>query len=207
MRDALHRPMVAPPSIDRARALDTALWVFIAVAGVLFALFLAAYAMRIQAPDWTPIALPSRLWAGAAALLAASVLLELGARAARAGRLERARGSVLAAGAAGAAFLLAQTWAWQALLEAQVGLAAHPAASFFYLLSGLHGVHVIGGLIAWSLVAPPLWSTDPREATAGAWRVALCARYWHFLLVLWGVLVAALGWVTPELVRAICGWD
>jgi cytochrome c oxidase subunit III len=207
MRDALFDAPPAPAPIDHARAMGTALWVFIGVASALFALFLAAYAMRILAPDWTPIVLPARLWAGAAALVAASALLELGARAARARRLTQARGCLLGAGAAGAAFLVAQTWGWQALLDAGIGLASHPAASFFYLLSALHGLHVIGGLIAWSVAAPPLWSADRSEAVGGAWRVALCARYWHFLLVLWAVLVAALAWTTPELVREICGLD
>jgi len=44
-----------------------------------------------------------------------------------------------------------------------------------------------------------------RHAARAAWRIALCARYWHFMLAVWLVLFALLGWVTPEVARFICG--
>jgi cytochrome c oxidase subunit 3 len=65
----------------------------------------------------------------------------------------------------------------------------------------MHGLHVLGGLAAWAWTVHAAWP-DP---AAAAWRIALCARYWHFLLAVWGVLFALLGWVTPEVARAICG--
>ena len=46
---------------------------------------------------------------------------------------------------------------------------------------------------------------DRADPARVALRIALCARYWHFLLVVWALLFAALGWMTPEIVRFICG--
>jgi cytochrome c oxidase subunit 3 len=102
------------------------------------------------------------------------------------------------------AFLGSQLWAWQTLLDARVMLAGNPAASFFYVLTALHGLHVIGGLVAWGATAQAAASpaAEPRRL---ALTIALCARYWHFLFVVWVVLFAALGWLTPEFVRFICG--
>ena len=179
----------------RARAVGTGLWLFIGVATTLFTLFIFAYGMRmVDAPDWSPIRLPGPLWLSTGLLLAGSVLMHGAARAARAGVQPRARRLLMAGGIAAMAFLGSQLWAWQALVDARVMLAGNPAASFFYVLTALHGLHVAGGLLAWS-------AADP----TAAWRVELCARYWHFLFVVWVALFGALGLLTPEIVRAICG--
>jgi len=189
---------VLPQAADdatRARAVGTGLWLFIGVATTLFSLFLVAYAMRMRdAPDWSQIALPWQLGLSTALLLAGSVLMHSSGRAARSGQQVTARRLLIAGGVVAMAFLGAQLWGWQALIDARVVLAGNPAASFFYVLTALHGLHVLGGLVAWSAATP-----------AQAWRIALCARYWHFLLAVWLVLVAALGWLTPEIVRFICG--
>lgn len=192
------------PAVPRERVVGTALWCFIGVASTLFALFLTAYAMRMDgAADWTRLALPPQLWLSSALLLAGSVLMQFAASAARGRWRARARRLLLAGGAAAVAFLGVQLWAWDALLDARVALAGNPAASFFYVLTALHGLHVLGGLVAWSVAAQAL-ATDEEVHTA-ARRIALCARYWHFLLAVWAVLFAALGWLTPEIVRVICG--
>jgi cytochrome c oxidase subunit 3 len=79
----------------------------------------------------------------------------------------------------------------------------NPAASFFYLLTAMHGLHVIGGLVGWTVTARGALRGGGTARVAEL--IALCARYWHFLLAVWIVLFAAVGWLTPELVRLICG--
>jgi cytochrome c oxidase subunit III len=106
-------------------------------------------------------------------------------------------------GALAFAFLAVQAWAWMALQSAQVVAVGNPAASFFFLLTALHALHVMGGLLAWG-VALRAQARDA-DVRATAWRVRLCARYWHFLLAVWVVLFAALGVLTPELVAYLCG--
>jgi cytochrome c oxidase subunit III len=165
------------------------LWVFIGVASMLFSLFLTAYAMRMdRAQDWTALAMPGQLWLSTALLGGGSLLL---ARAARDGATLLLTGAGLCA----LAFVASQLWAWQALADARVSFTGNPAASFFYVLTALHGLHVAGGLIAWLRVL-----RRPAQQ-----QIALLARYWHFLLVVWLVLFAALGWLTPDVVAFICG--
>ncbi len=186
-----------------ARAAGTGLWVFIGVASTLFALFLVAYGMRMDSGDWSALALPRQLWLSSALLLVGSGLLQGASVAAQAGRWPRARGWLWAGGACALAFLASQWWAWQALHATRVTLGGNPAVSFFYLLTAMHGLHVLGGLAAWAVTAQLAWErADPDRV---ALRIALCARYWHFLLLLWVVLFAAIGWLTPEIVRLVCG--
>ena len=186
---------VAPP---RAAAVGMALWVFIGVASTLFALFIAAYVMRMdQGGDWTDLALPWQLALSTGLLAAGSLALHAAAGAVRHGAPAAARRDLLLGGGCALAFVLAQGWAWQALLALQVRPQGNAAAGFFFLLTALHALHVLGGLAGWALALHGL-ARQP-------WRVALTARYWHFLLLAWLVLLATLAGITPQVVRFVCG--
>lgn len=204
------------------------LWFFIAVATSLFSLFIVAYAMRMDAPDWNRIALPWQVWPATALLVAGSVAMARAARIARqasrhlvvSGVAPGAVGSTGVAvrsdetalapafralrwgGVAAIGFVLFQLWGWQALVAANVLPAGNPSSGFFYMLTAVHGLHVLGGLAGWGVA---WWA--PHHGLAATWRLRLCGRYWHFLLAVWLVLLAALGWLTPAIVRAICGTD
>lgn len=186
----------------RNGAAGIALWAFMGVAGSLFSLFLSAYVMRMDGTDWHPIAMPWQSWLSTALLVAGSIALQQASTAARAARWRQADTLLLAGGGFALAFLAVQLWAWQVLLSSQVTLTGNPAGSFFYLLTAMHGLHVSGGLVGWALTARRAGRGDRARL---AWSITLCARYWHFLLALWVVLFAALGWLTPEVVRFICG--
>lgn len=194
----------ADPAPDPARSAATALWLFIGVASTFFSLFVVAYGMRMDAPDWSPIAMPAQLWLSSVLLVAGSVLMQRAGAAAAGGAAASMRPLLIGGGVAAAAFVGSQLWAWQVLIDQRVFLAGNPAASFFYVLTALHGLHVLGGLVAWSVAAQAL-STPAAELPGAAWRIVLCARYWHFLLALWVVLFAVLALLTPEIVRFICG--
>ncbi|MDG0833376.1 bb3-type cytochrome oxidase subunit III [Pelomonas saccharophila] len=176
-------------------AQSVALWVFMGVATALFSLFGVAYVMRLSASDAVAIGLPWQLWLSTGWLLAGSVLLQQAAWRAQGGQAPRA--PLLAGGACTLAFVATQAWAWQALLGARVSFTGNPAGSFFYLLTALHALHVAGGLAAWAWVL--------RSPGQAPWRIALCARYWHFLLLVWVVLFTALGLIDPEVAGRICG--
>jgi cytochrome c oxidase subunit 3 len=192
---------------ERDEILSTALWAFIAMATSLFALFIASYLMRIQSSDWHPIALPRQLWLSTALLLAASAAMHCAGYAARRWHGSALRKLLLGAGLCMFAFLAVQSWAWQALLANQVSAVGNPAASYFYLLTAMHGLHVAGGLIAWAIVAR---GARQRSLAALPWlgsarRIGMCARYWDFLLLAWLALFATMSGLSGELIRFVCG--
>lgn len=188
---------------DRRSAADIALWVFIGVATALFSLFLTAYVMRMDSTDWSPIAMPQQLWLSTALLVAGSLLMHLAGARAGSASWRQAYILFIAGGVCAMAFLCVQLWAWQQLLANRVPMAGNPAASFFYLMTAMHGLHVAGGQVAWAASMRGVWrgATDAHVAR----RIKLCARYWHFLLGVWLILFGTLGWLTPEAVRLICG--
>ena len=72
-------------------------------------------------------------------------------------------------------------------------MTGNPANSFFYLLTGLHGLHILGGLVALARAAPAAWSGAGSAKLR--LRLELCVAYWHFLLFVWlCLLVLFTGW-------------
>lgn len=201
------KPDIHAPNLERSAVLSAALWVFILVASTLFALFLVAYAMRMRSADWSQFVMPWQLQLSTALLIITSLCLQLAGKMAVQSKLAQVRSLLWAGGASALAFLVVQYWAWQALLASGITGTGNPAASFFYLLTAMHALHVFGGLLCWLLVLRFVLRsvTASPDDMASIWRVRLCTRYWHFLLLLWLVLYAALSWLTPELVEFICG--
>jgi cytochrome c oxidase subunit 3 len=89
-------------------------------------------------------------------------------------------------------FLVGQIYAWRELTAAGHFMATNPADSFFYLLTGLHGLHLLGGLFVWAKATMNAWQEpDPDDVEKAAGlrvSIELCSVYWHYLLLLWLVL-------------------
>ncbi|WP_404285723.1 cytochrome c oxidase subunit 3 [Microvirga sp. RSM25] len=169
------------------------LGIFLAVVGSLFALFFSAYAMRMQLPDWRTLPIPAILWLNTAMLVLSSLALHGANRAVGRGEMPELRMGLLAAGISALAFLSGQLLAWRQLTGEGYLLAANPANAFFYVLTGVHGLHLLGGLVALGRTTEKAWCETTTEPL---WlSVELCATYWHFLLLIWLVFLSVLtGW-------------
>ncbi len=166
-----------------------AVWIVLATVIMLFAAFSSALLIRRTAADWLPIALPPVLWLNTALIVAASLTLER-AKAAEGKRTVR---WLLAAAVLSLLFLGGQLAAWQALVRQGVYVPTNPHSSFFYILTGLHGLHLLGGLafLGWAAVRA-VGGPALRQAVSIRESVSLCATYWHFLGGLWIYLFAVL---------------
>ena len=166
------------------------LGVFLAVVGTLFALLISAYFMRMQVADWAQMPAPKLLWFNTGVLILSSVALQYAQVAARRGRMEDVGYGLIAGGLFAFTFLVGQFFAWQQLNAEGYFLAANPANAFFYLLTGVHGLHLLGGLVALGRTADRVWRSFEVNQVRSS--VQLCAVYWHFLLALWLVLFSLL---------------
>jgi len=166
------------------------LGVFLAVVGSLFALLISAYALRTSGTEAQPLPAPQLLWLNTGVLVLSSAALQLAYMAAKRGEIDFTRAALFAATVFALAFLGGQLLAWRQLNAAGFYLAANPSSSFFYLITGMHGLHLAGGLVGLGRISARAWS----GAAAAQFRlgVGLCAAYWHFLLLLWLVLFALL---------------
>jgi len=90
-------------------------------------------------------------------------------------------GGILTAG-----FLAGQYIAWQQLNAAGQFAASNPANAFFYLLTGIHGLHILGGMYVWARATVRVLGGSASDAVRQS--VELCTIYWHFLLLVWLVL-------------------
>jgi cytochrome c oxidase subunit 3 len=166
------------------------LGVFLAVVSSLFGLFLSAYFMRMQVADWAELPAPKLLWVNTGVLILSSIALQYAQVAARKGQMDRVGNGLIAGGYFAVTFLIGQLLAWRELTTAGYLVADNPANAFFYLLTGVHGVHLLGGLVALARTTDKVW----RGCAVSELRlsVRLCAVYWHFLLVVWLVLFTLL---------------
>ena len=159
---------------------------FLAVATVLFSLLIVSYAERMGMADWRPLSEPWLLWPNTGVLILSSIALHWAVVNARRGDIDGLRQGLLAGGALAGVFLVGQLAAWQQMVGLGYFASSNPANAFFYLLTGFHGVHLLGGLVAWVRTMTKL-RRGYEIARVGP-SVELCAIYWHFLLALWLVL-------------------
>ena len=177
-------------SIDQPIA-KVALVVILFVVTILFWLFGLVYFERMEVRDWVPLKEPDLLWINTGVLVAASLVLEWTKRQAKAGLFGETRTGLLIAGGLTIGFIVGQLMVWNQLVELGYYIATNPANDFFYLLTGLHGLHMLGGLVGWARTTDKVWfmKVTPEKA---ALSVELCAIYWHFLLALWLALFTML---------------
>jgi Heme/copper-type cytochrome/quinol oxidase, subunit 3 len=169
------------------------LGVFLAVVGSLFALLISAYAIRMQISDWRDVPLPKVLWLNTGMLILSSAALQGARDAARKEEEDAVMIGLFAAGVAALAFLSGQLLAWRQLTADGYLLASNSANAFFYILTGIHGLHLLGGLVALSRTTALTWRGARPERIRLS--VGLCATYWHFLLLVWLILLSVLtGW-------------
>jgi cytochrome c oxidase subunit III len=176
-----------------------ALWVFLGVLTSLFGLFMSAYFIRMGhghgavhgMSDWHPVSKPSILWFDTAMLLFSSAAMQAARRAVGLNQRARVRGYLLAGGAFALLFLSGQLVAWHQLHESGYGVTSGPAGAFFYVLTGVHGLHLLGGLGVW-LKTMIRMRTRAVELIEVRLSIELCTVYWHFLLLVWLVMFALL---------------
>ncbi len=147
---------------------------------VIFTIIFTLYLYRMEFPDWRPLPEPPLLWVNTGILFLASVALQWARVSVRAGRLHGAKTPFMAGGVFTWLFLAGQLWAWRELYQLGYVVEDNPSNSFFYLITTLHGLHLLGGLGAWAIAAVRLW----KKVNVGL-SIQLCAVYWHVLLLVW----------------------
>ena len=164
------------------------MWVGLGSVVMLFAALTSAYILRqtkgiSEGSGENAVHLPSLLWLNTAFLMASSITFELARRSlARSGFRTFNRLMVLTT-MLGAAFLVGQLIAWRQLAAQGVYLVSSAHSSFFYLLTSLHGIHLLGGVAALLYVTVRGFRFDfgPKRRIA----VDVTATYWHFMDGLW----------------------
>lgn len=166
---------------------------FMGVVTAMFTLFSVAYRMRMgMSNDWIALSEPAILWLNTGLLILASVALQLAWMTSRRDQLDQSKRLMVIAGILTAGFLFGQILAWREMAASGFFAPTNPSYAFFYLLTALHGLHILGGLVAWARATDRLYTQVASEehGTRVKLGIELCAIYWHFLLAVWVLLFA-----------------
>lgn len=149
----------------------------------------SAFIVRRGSNDWIPVHIPAILWVNTLVLLASSATLELSRRRLAWADLRGFRALWYLTTALGILFVAGQVIAWRQLLLQGIFVATNPGSSFFYIFTGLHGLHLLGGLGA--LLYVLIRNFDRAKVTKPV-AAEIVGHYWHFMDALWVFLLALL---------------
>lgn len=167
-----------------------ALSFFLVIATVVFSLFTVSYLIRMELPDWQPLSEPAQLWFNTGLLVISSVLFQWARNIVNSERPRNLMTVFIGGGVFAVLFIIGQLMTWSNLQAEGFYLTSNPANAFYYLLTGVHAVHLLGGLWVWSKSSIRLLSGfDAKDVRLS---IELCTLYWHFLLIIWLALFAVL---------------
>lgn len=161
-------------------------WLFIVSITMMFAAFTSAYIVRRSEGNWQDFALPANMLVNTILLVLSSVALQYGWYAAKKDNLKALKIALFLTVALGLAFLVGQWNAWSELVDNKIffgGATANPSGSFLYVLTGVHGFHLVTGLIYLLIVLNSAFrfKVHSKQLT----QLEMCTTYWHFLGGLW----------------------
>lgn len=164
------------------------MWIALASILMLFTALTSAYLVRAgTGNDWRPIAMPRLLWVSTGLILTSSLTISIALRALKRKDHSAYKRWLLLTVVLGLGFLATQLLSWRQLVAQHVYVATNPHSSFFYLLTAVHGVHLLGGIFGLDFLLLRSWHKTSNvksevKRVAAAKAVAL---YWHFMDGLW----------------------
>lgn len=145
--------------------------------------------LRATNRSWVSVRIPSIVWFNTLVLISSSAVMELARRRLAFGEVPRFRKLWLVATALGLLFLIGQLAAWRQLVLAGFYVATSQASSFFYIFTGLHGLHLLGGICALLYVS---FRKFEKARVSRFVAAEVASYYWHFMDGLWIFLLALL---------------
>jgi cytochrome c oxidase subunit 3 len=160
------------------------------VAVLMFFMALAsAFLVRKGGADWVAVRIPALLWLNTAVLVTSSATLEMARKRLALSDSLGFRKFWLVTTLLGVTFLVGQVVAWRVLVHQGIYLASNPASSFFYIFTGAHALHLVGGVAALFYVVNRDFSHAQVTQSVAA---EVTSFYWHFMDALWLFLLALL---------------
>jgi len=163
-----------------------ALWLFIVGIVMMFAAMTSAYIVRRSEGNWLVVDIPVVFYASTIFIVLSSITMQFAYFAAKKDNLQPMKTALLITTVLGIMFLVAQYMGWQQLINQGVffgGTMSNPGGSFVYVLTGLHGFHLVSGIVFLfiTLIAAFKYKVHSKNLTL----IEMCATYWHFLDALW----------------------
>lgn len=160
-----------------------AMWLFIGSVVMLFASLTSAYIVRQAEGNWLYFELPGILTISTVVILLSSVTMQWAFWSAKKDNLQMVKTLVSVTTLLAVAFLVLQFLGWKELVASQVYLVGNPSGSFLYVITGLHGLHIISAIVFLMIVLVSTFRF--RVHSKNLLQMEMCTTYWHFLGGLW----------------------
>jgi cytochrome c oxidase subunit III len=164
-----------------------ALWLFMVSVIMIFGALTSAYIVRQAEGNWLSFEMPTMFWITTAVILVSSFTMHWAYLAAKKDNLESAKVAITITAILGVAFLVGQFLGWKELIANGVHLVGRDASgvsgSFMYVISGLHGLHVISGVIVLLFALVAVFKLKIHSKSLS--QIEMSTTYWHFLDGLW----------------------
>ena len=178
------------PELPSSRRYATAIVIAIVSIVMFFMAMASAYIyLRASSSRWVPLHLPWIIWVNTVLLLLSSGVMELARRQLALADVQQFRKLWSIATSLGGLFLIGQLVAWRQFVLAGFYVATNQASSFFYIFTGLHGLHLLGGICALLYVSFRKFEKAKVSRSVAA---EVASYYWHFMDGLWIFLLALL---------------
>jgi len=189
--------MISEPQHRKLHPYKFTLWVAIASVLMMFAGFTSAYIVKRNQSNWLEFNLPPVFWYSTAVILLSSLTIFLAAKSFKARNMPRYKALLTITAALGVLFIVLQWTGFKYLADHGVKLigdGSNPAASFLGVITGVHMVHVLGGVIALLIMFFKAFSN--RKKNYSALPIEVMSIYWHFVDALWIYLFIFYNWVS-----------
>jgi cytochrome c oxidase subunit 3 len=182
--------METSTAIKRIHPQKFALWLGLTGVVMFFAAFTSAYIVRRAAGNWQDIALPQAFFYSTAAIVVSSLLLHSSYKAFIQEKIQAYRMFLVAGFAFGMLFVILQYQGWLVLNELGVFIHTNQSSSFLFLITGVHVLHVLGGIAALIVALVYAFKKGFQAVTPQRkLRLELIFTYWHFVDILWVYLL------------------
>lgn len=152
---------------------------------MMFAALTSAYVVRQAVGNWHEYTMPDLFYLSTGILLLSSITLHASYFQFKKGDAIKYRGLLVLTVLLGLTFVVLQYYGWQALYEIGVPLDGNPSGSFFYVISGVHAAHVLGGIATLCVALVHALTLQFEVTERRRNRFALVVQYWHFVDILW----------------------
>jgi cytochrome c oxidase subunit 3 len=159
------------------------LWVGIGSIVMMFAGLTSAYVVKRSQANWQTFEIPTAFWYSTIVILMSSATIHLSAKAFKERMMSRYRKLLTLTMILGLLFVATQYIGFSDLWRNGFTLQSSVSYSFLYVIVGLHGLHVVGGVIALVVMSLKAFSTKQRNYSIVP--VELISTYWHFVDILW----------------------
>ncbi|MGK7390439.1 MAG: cytochrome c oxidase subunit 3 [Candidatus Cyclobacteriaceae bacterium M2_1C_046] len=160
-----------------------ALWLFMMASVMLFAAFTSAYIVRQSEGNWAYFDLPVEFYLTTVILILSSLTMQWSLNNAKKDEIDNVKKGLVVTIILGLIFLAGQYYIWKILVDHEVFFVGNPSGSFLYVLTGIHGVHLISGLIFLAVTYIKTAKLEVHSKKLST--IEMCNTYWHFLDGLW----------------------